>query len=306
MRRRIVSLIPSATEIVCALGLESELVGRSHECDWPPAVLRLPVLTAPRFEPRAGSAAIDRAVRSVLAEALSIYRVDAEMLQRLEPDVIVTQSQCEVCAASERDVIAAVAEWRGRAPGIVSLNPRRLADVWDDIVRVAEALEVPDRGRALVGRLGERCAAIAERARAAEGRPRVACVEWLEPLMAAANWTPELVEMAGGANLFGEAGGHSPTLEFEAVVAAEPEVIVVAPCGFDMARTASELHLLADRPGWPRLGCVREGRVYLADGNQYLNRPGPRLVESLEILAEVTHPEAFRFGHEGRGWRRAL
>ena len=302
--QRIVSLIPSATEIVCALGLESNLVGRSHECDFPDSVRRLPVCTEPKFNPEGSSYEIDQRVKAILQEALSVYRVDAEKLRGLRPDLIVTQSQCEVCAVNLRDVERVVCEWMASRPRIVSLAPGALADVWADIRRVAEALGVPERGADLLARIESRMAAIAERARALADRPTVACIEWIEPLMAAGNWMPELVEMAGGVNLFGEAGKHSPWMEFAQLQDQDPDVILIAPCGFDINRTRQELPTLTQGPSWPSLKAVRGGRVFVADGNQYFNRPGPRLVESLEILAELLHPRTFQFGREGAGWQR--
>lgn len=301
---RVVSLISSATEIVCALGCEETLVGRSHECDFPPSVTRLPVCTAPKFNVQGSSREIDRDVRILLRDSLSVYRVDADKLAELEPDVIVTQAQCEVCAVSLRDVERAVCKWLRACPKLVSLVPNALADVWDDIGRVADALGVPDRGVELVGKLRSRVDAIDSRAKGLPHRPTVACVEWIDPLMAAGNWMPELVELAGGVNLFGEAGKHSPWMTLEQLVAADPEVIVVQPCGFDIERSRVELPALAGRSEWQGLRAVRGGRVFLTDGNQFFNRPGPRLVESLEILAELLHPEAFHFGHEGTGWQR--
>jgi iron complex transport system substrate-binding protein len=301
---RVVSLIASATEIVCALGFEDALVGRSHECDYPPSVRRLPVCTGPKFTVEGTSAEIDRDVKALLRESLSVYRVDAERLRELEPDVIVTQAQCEVCAVSLRDVERAVCSWLSACPKLVSLTPNGLADVWEDVWRVADALDARGRGDDLVQHLQTRIEAIAAIARALPERPAVACVEWIEPLMAAGNWTPELVELAGGVNLFGEAGKHAPWMTWEQLVARDPDVILILPCGFDIPRSRRDLHVLTGRAEWPRLRAVRGGRVFLADGNQFFNRPGPRLVESLEILAEALHPEAFTFGHEGAGWQR--
>ena len=302
---RIVSLIASATEIVCALGFEDQLVGRSHECDFPESVKRLPTCTEPKFNIHGTSAEIDDRVKSLLRQALSIYRVDADKLRQLRPDVIVTQVQCEVCAVSLKDVEQAVCSWLDSRPTIVSLAPNQLADVWADIRRVAEALGAAERGEALVGRLQQRMADIAHRsAGGSPARPTVACIEWLDPLMSAGNWMPELVTMAGGELLFGVAGKHSPRLAWEQFCAADPEVILVMPCGWDIGKSRQELRVLAQKPEWPRLRAVREGRVYLADGNQFFNRPGPRLLESLEILAEVLHPETFAFGDEGTGWQR--
>jgi iron complex transport system substrate-binding protein len=301
---RIVSLIASATEIVCALGFEDQLVGRSHECDYPPSVKRLPVCTAPKLNVHASSAEIDRQVKTLVERALAVYDVDAPLLERLEPDVIVTQSQCEVCAVSLRDVERAVCSWLQRCPRLVSLKPDALADVWRDIEDVATALDAPDRGAELVERLKARMAMVAEKARGQAERPRVACVEWVEPLMAAGNWVPELVELAGGVNLFGVAGKHAPWMTWEQLVEADPDAIVFMPCGYDIQRTRQDVPLLEAKPGWGGLKAVRSGRVYVTDGNQYLNRPGPRLAESLEILAEVLHPGAFCYHHEGTGWQK--
>ncbi len=300
---RIVSLISSATEIVCALGYQEHLVGRSHECDYPPGVTRLPVCTAPKVNPDERSREIDRAVKTILADALSVYRVHVDQLKQLRPDVVITQTQCEVCAVSLRDVEQALCGWVGSRPRVVSLEPNRLADVWEDIVRVAEALGDARIGKRLVERLRARMGAVAAQACASEPRPTVACIEWIDPLMAAGNWMPELVEMAGGKNLFGEAGKHSPWMTWEELREKDPDVIVVQPCGFDIPRSRQEMPALAGKPGWAGLRAVRNGRVYLADGNQYFNRPGPRLVESLEILAEIFHPNRIRLGYQGSGWQ---
>jgi iron complex transport system substrate-binding protein len=300
---RVVSLIASSTEIVSALGFEDMLVGRSHECDWPRSVLWLPAVSRPAFATAGTSRAVDLALKERLARALSVYEVDAALLKRLAPDLIITQTQCEVCAVSPADVERAVCELTDRPARILALEPNGLDDVWTDIRRVAEALGAPERGDELVARLRARVEEVQRRA-AGRTRPRVAVVEWIEPLMAAGNWMPELIELAGGTNLFGEARKHSPWTTWDALLAADPDVILVSPCGFGIARTRLEMPALAERPGWAALSAVRAGRVYLADGNAYFHRPGPRLVESLEILAEILHPDAFRFGHEGRGWVR--
>jgi iron complex transport system substrate-binding protein len=287
---------------VCALGQEAALVGRSHECDWPPSVRGLPAVSRPAFSTSGSSRAVDLALKDRLRRALSVYEVDAELLKRLRPDLIITQTQCEVCAVSPADVERAVCELTDRPARILALEPNGLADVWMDIRRVAEALGVSAAGDALVARLGERVAAIERRAAGLPDRPRVAVVEWIEPLMAAGNWMPELVALAGGLNLFGEARRHSPWMTWEALRDSDPDVILVSPCGFDLRRTAEEMGPLTSAAAWRDLRAVRAGRVYLADGNAYFHRPGPRLVESLEILAETLHPGAFDFGHEGRGW----
>jgi iron complex transport system substrate-binding protein len=285
---RIVSLIASATEIVHALGLGASQVGRSHECDFPPEVHTLPVCTKPGFSLDGTSADIDRRVKEKLATALSVYEVFEDVLERLAPTHIVTQTQCEVCAVSLKDVERALARSVSSQPMLVSLEPNALADVWQDIQRVADACEIRDRGRTLVNDLRQRMHAISCLAKKGT-RKRVACIEWQQPLMAAGNWVPELVEMAGGENLFGIAGAHSPWMSFEQLAAADPDVIVVTPCGYDLKRTREEMYWLTENPSWKDL----RAEVYLADGNQFMNRPGPRVVESLQIFAEILHPNLF-------------
>ncbi|HSR58713.1 MAG TPA: cobalamin-binding protein, partial [Candidatus Binataceae bacterium] len=264
MPHRIVTLLPSATEIVCALGFEEQIVGRSHECDYPAAVKRLPALTEPKFKPEGTSAEIDERVKSIVRDALSVYRVDAGKLRELHPDTIVTQSQCEVCAVSESDVEAAVSEWIGTRPRIVSLAPYSLDDVFADMQRVGEALGAMERGAKLVHDLQARCASIAAKAAQLAKRPTIACIEWIDPMMAAGNWMPELVAMAGGTNLFGTAGEHSPWMKFDELAAADPDVILIAPCGFAMPRTFEELPELQKDPRWTRLGAVRGGKAFVA------------------------------------------
>ena len=302
MSHRIVSLIASATEIVCALGFERELVGRSHECDYPAFVSRLPTCSSSKVAVGAASRAIDDQVRTIVSEGLSVYRVNPGFLNRLAPTVIITQTQCEVCAVSLRDVEEAVCELVTSQPVIVSLEPMSLGDVWEDIRSVASALGDPGRGDDLVTSLTDRLQGIRTRTEPLRTRPSIACIEWIDPLMSAANWMPELVECAGGRNLFGEPGKHSGYFDFDQLAAADPDVIAVLPCGFDIERTCREMPPLATHPGWAELAAVRNGRVFVTDGNQYFNRPGPRVVESAEILAEILHPELFDFGHRGTGW----
>jgi iron complex transport system substrate-binding protein len=300
---RIVSLLPSSTEIVCALGLREQLVGRSHECDFPPGVEALPIISDSKFVPHGSSREIHNNVEAILRDALSVYLVHEEALKEAAPTHIITQTQCEVCAVSLKDVEAAVCKVLPGSPKIVALEPNSLQDVLRDFQRVADALDVPERGRELVAKTTARMWAIAERAKDL-ARPRVATVEWIDPLMAAGNWVPTQIEMAGGRNLFGEAGKHSPWMDFETLYKANPDVILVMPCGFGINKARSELAGLIARPGWNELKAVRRGKVYIADGHQFFNRPGPRLAESLEILAEILHPQVFEFGHDGHGWVR--
>jgi iron complex transport system substrate-binding protein len=282
-------------------------VGRSHECDFPAEILALPICTSPAFPTDGSSAEIDQRVKQRVADALSVYEVSREVLDELQPTHVITQTQCRVCAVSLEDVERALTGWVTSRPKLVALEPNALADIWSDIQRVAVSCGVPERGEqaleALQGTMGE----ISARACHSPRRPRVACIEWHEPLMAAGNWVPELVEMAGAVNLFGQAGAHSPArsawMNWAQLMEADPDVIVSMPCGFDLARTCAEMYWLTNRPEWPKLRAVQTGQVYLADGNQYFNRPGPRIVESLRILAEILHPEAFEPALQGAAWR---
>jgi iron complex transport system substrate-binding protein len=303
-KQRVVSLLPSATEIVCALGAADRLVGRSHECDYPLEICALPAVTSAKLDPHAGSAEIDRQVKNLLQDAVSIYQIDVARLKELKPDLILTQAQCEVCAVSLPEVETAVGEWTGRRPGIISLSPNRLADIWTDIGQVAAALDLADHGREVLRGLKNRMVNIIEKSCVVKERPRVACIEWIEPLMGAGNWVPELVDLAGGANVAGAAGKHSDWLKWEALRELDPEIIIALPCGFDLARTRAEMTSLTSRADWPKLRAVKNHRVYITDGNQYFNRPGPRIVESLEILAEIIHGDRFHFGHRGQGWEK--
>ena len=291
---RIVSLISSATEIVDALGMTGHLVGRSHECDYPETVKALPVCTRPRIPIEADSAEIDRLVKDSARSAISIYDVFADVIDELRPTHILTQVQCEVCAVSLRDVEAAFSRGMKHQPAVVSLQPDSLEGIWSDVRRVAAALSIAKRGERLVGDLIDRMPRAVR-----EPGITVACIEWMEPLMAAGNWTPELIELAGGRNLFGEAGKHSPWMTWEQLVAADPDVTVIAPCGFDLARTEQEIHFMTGRPGWSAL----RARKYIADGNQYFNRPGPRVVETHRILCEMLHPDRYPPSLCGIAWR---
>jgi len=299
---RIASLLPSLTEIACALGCRESLVARSHECDFPKGVDELPALTAPNFEAEGSSREIDDRVRQLVRDGLSVYRVEIEQLRELSPDVILTQDQCEVCAASLADVEQALADWMGKKPVVLSLAPRTLGDVWRDIERIGVALGRREAGRAYARRLAKDVASIAKRSEEIGSRPKVACIEWIDPTMAAGNWMPELVHAAGGENLFGESGEPSPDIGWETIAQSGAEVMVVMPCGFDLDRVAAEMPLLEKQPGWNELPAVREGRIYITDGNQYFNRSGPRLLESLQIMAEILHPEVFSFGREA-AWK---
>ncbi|MDP3921330.1 MAG: cobalamin-binding protein [Candidatus Omnitrophota bacterium] len=302
---RIVSLIPSSTEIVHALGCGDQLVGRSHECDFPAVVKSLPTCSEPKINIEGTSREIDDRVKETVSDSGSVYRIDAKALKALEPNVIITQDHCEVCAVSLKDVENAVCDWADDAkPEIVTLLPNNLEDVWSGIRRIAGALKVKDRGDDLINSYRERMQAISQKAKSIGGHPRVACLEWLDPLMAGGNWIPELLALLGAEDLFGRPGEHSPWMKWEELVGQDPDVIVVLPCGWGIEKSRLEMAAVTQKAEWKKLKAVRTGRVFLTDGNQYFNRPGPRLVESLEIFAEILYPEKFSFGHEGTGWQR--
>jgi iron complex transport system substrate-binding protein len=301
---RLLPLLSSATEIVHALGLGKFQIGRSHECDFPPEVLSLPVCSHPSFPVDGNSEEIDQLVKKRLSHALSVYELNSQQIAELKPTHIITQTQCKVCAVSLDDVEKALqADLRTEAR-IIPLEAFSLGDVWQDIRRVGRECGVAEAGEDLIATLKSRMEAIEMRCGKSSGRPTVAAIEWLDPLMAAGNWVPELIQMANGKNLFGLAGQHSPWMEWREVLDTDPDVLIALPCGFDLARTRLEAEGLRKRVGWNELKAVRSGRIFLCDGNQFMNRPGPRLVESLQIFAEILHPELFLPTFEGTGWER--
>lgn len=310
---RIVSLLASATEMVAALGCLDQMVGRSHECDYPPEVLSLPTVSSPQIMTNTSSAEIDAQIKQrvqagVATEdaaltALSIYAIDIEQLQALQPDVIFTQNQCEVCAVSERDVTRAVQYLTGLEPRIVSLSPYRLSDVWEDVLRVGQALHRRTQAEQLVQGYQQRLDAVQTTTSQFGFLPRVTILEWLDPLMGSGNWTPELVAYAGGENVFGEVGQHSPWISWEELQTADPDVLVLAPCGYGIERTLEDLSILQRHPIWQTLQAVRNNRVYAIDGNQYLNRSGPRLVESAELLGKVLWGKQLAITVDDGGWK---
>ncbi|MFQ5667350.1 MAG: cobalamin-binding protein [Candidatus Binatia bacterium] len=293
---KIASLLPSATEIVCALGLGDALVGISHECDYPPEVVGRPILTEAKVDARRDSATIDAAIRQLVRDGLSVYRLKTDVLERLRPDLIVTQEQCEVCAVSYRDVVAATRQLLSQPATIVSLKPSRLDDIFDDVQRVADAAQRSEAGVELVAQLRARIEAIRLRATSVQSRPRVACIEWMEPLMVAGNWVPELVELGGGSCKMVSPGSRSPTVSWDDLLTAAPDVIIIMPCGFKLPQTQRDLPRLTTQPQWCQLPAVRNRRVYAVDGNAYLNRPGPRIAESAELLAGLIQPGVFAAG----------
>jgi iron complex transport system substrate-binding protein len=285
---RIVSLLPSATEIVCALGLRDQLVGVTHECDYPQSVQSLPRVTRTLIPVDVPSGEIDRLVSEQLKTTKALYQLDLQLLKELQPDVIVTQSLCDVCAVSPNEVQTALAQLPG-TPRVVNLEPQSLDGLFEAIRQVASAVGVcaDDTIRRLRGRVE----AVAMRSAGVSERPRVTFLEWLDPPFSSGHWNPELVRIAGGIEGLGKEGQPSRRLRWDEVSAWQPDVIVIACCGFTIERTCQDLAGTYATAGWQELPAVRSGRVYVADGSHYFNRPGPRLIESLELLAHAIHPD---------------
>lgn len=290
---RVCSLLPSATEIAFALGLGDSVVAVTHECDYPPEAKSKPIVVKSLVDAAtASSAEIDRSIGERLRGGKGIYAIDLPRFLEASPDLILTQQLCDVCAVDYDEVVAA-ARALERSPKIVSLTPTVLADVLRDIERVGEAAGREREAAALVARLKARIAAVRERTSSCSDRPRVACIEWLDPVYNAGHWVPEMVELAGGIDGLGKKGEPSAKIPWDGVVQSAPEVIVLLPCGFEIERTLKEIDLLKRLPGWSDLPAVREGEVFAVNGSAYFNRPGPRLVEGLELLARLIHPKLF-------------
>jgi iron complex transport system substrate-binding protein len=289
--RRVVSLLPSATEMVHFAGAAETLVGVTHECDHPPGVERLPKLTSSRIDPTLSGAEIDAEVNRLVTDDESLYALDADLLEGLAPDLVITQGLCDVCAVSTSLVEEAISNLRIR-PELVVLNPTSLEDVLDDSVRIGAALGREEKAKREVSLLRGRLDEV-ERAVAGLARPKVGCIEWLDPPFSAGHWVPVMVRIAGGRELFAGPGERSVRLDWETVFEAEPEVLVLMPCGFDAARAAEEARTLPGLPGWADLPAVKNGRVWVVDANSFFSRPAPRLVEGVEILARILHPGTF-------------
>ena len=301
MKKRVLSLLSSTTEVVYALGCEDQLVGRSHECDYPPAVITLPICTEPKFNVDGSSIEVDGQVKSILQNALSVYYINEDLLKELKPDIILTQSQCEVCAVSEKDVKGVVKNITGINPDIISVEPNSVKDIFKDIKIIAEALNVVDKGADLIGFMKNRIRTL-KKSYDDKLELTVAAIEWIDPLMAAGNWVPELIEMAGGINLFGEAGKHSPWMEYKDLIENDPDNIIIMPCGYNIQKSIIEIDSLIKQKGWKEINAVQNDKVYITDGNQFFNRPGPRIIESLEILIEIFHNDKTDFKHIDSGW----
>jgi len=306
---RIVSLLPAATEWVSVFGGAEDLVGRSHECDYPESVQDVPVVTAPTYESDGDSAAIDDAVQGQLQEGLSLYEVDLERLRALEPDLIVTQDQCEVCAVSLPELETQLEDWTGSTPEVVSMRPQTLKEILDEALRLARAMDALEAGMEVLANLETGLRVLrdeigVDRSTNPQSLPSVACVEWLEPFMVAGHWMPDVVEMAGGRPVLGTAGELTRPVEWDDVREIDPDVFAVIPCGFTIEETRRDLHYLTGRPGWREMSAVQSQRVALLDGNAYFNRPGPRLYRAIEVLASVLHPEQLRPDPPVADWER--
>lgn len=302
--RRIVSMLASGTELVCALGLGERLVGRSHECDFPAWVRMLPEVSRPTFEIGGSSREIDENVRRKLRANEPLYWVDEARLLELAPDLLITQTHCEVCAVSPADFVHRTPAKLERKP-VVALSGGTIADILDGFQQVAQAVGRPERGQQLVTALKAKLDLVRERTKDLP-RPSVVCLEWIEPPFAMGNWGPELVELAGGHNLLGAPNQHSTSVAFAAVREADPEVLIIAPCGFGLERASAELDLITSQPGFAELRAAKTGRVFVADGNLYFNRSSPSLFETPEILAEMLHPAHFPPRHRHSAWQQVM
>ena len=291
---KIVSLLPSATEIVCQLGLGDQLVGVTHECDYPPFVQQLPKVTKTLIPHQATSREIDALVRERLQTQAALYSLDLPVLQRLQPDLLVTQALCDVCAVAEAEVNEAACSLPGQ-PRVVNLEPMRLSEVLDGIQLVADAAGIPKKAIEVIAGLQQRVDRIIEGNRTLTHRPRVVLLEWIDPPFTAGHWSPELVRMAGGVEGLGREGERSRTMAWDEILQFDPDFLIVACCGFNVERTLLDIPILTQYPGYHDLNCVRQNQVFVIDGNAYFSRPGPRLVDSLELLAHTLHPNIHPF-----------
>jgi iron complex transport system substrate-binding protein len=290
MTKRIVSFLPAATEMVYALGLDDRLVGVSHECDFPLVAKHKPAVVRPALELASlGPRDIDNAVVQQLHSGASMYAVDETLLRDLAPELILTQDLCQVCAPSGNEITRLLTSLDTR-PDVLYFTPKTLADVWSDLRALADRTGTRDRAERIIADGEQRIAAVAERVSRATDRPRVFFAEWVDPIYCAGHWIPEMIELAGGIDPLARPGGESVRVDWSDVVASAPDVVIVAPCGFSAEAAAEQIPLLAQRPGWDDLPAVRNGRVYPVDANAFFARPGPRLVDGIELLARLLHP----------------
>jgi len=287
---RIVSLLPSATEILFALGLDREIVGVSHECDFPPRARTKPVVIHSRIPRDAAPAEIDRLVSEYVHRGESLYAVDVEILESLAPDLIVTQDLCHVCAASPDDLATALARFE-RRPEVLCLNPQDLGDVWRDILWVGEEACRGPQAEAVVQEIGARLGALEQQLPQSADRPRVAFLEWLQPFYTGGHWVPEMIQVAGGVDALGKVRTPSVRVQLQSIVEAEPEILLIAPCGYSAQQARDEYRSMDLPEQWQAMPAVRNGRVYALEANSYFSRPGPRLITGIEAIAKLLHPD---------------
>ena len=299
---RIISLISSATEIICSLGCSDFLVGISHECDYPETIIDLPVCSEPRFNVDGSSIEVDNQVKSLLQEALSIYRIKENKISELKPDIIITQSQCNVCAVSLDDVQNALKKNLKINPQIISLEPNNLNDVWMDIKKLGNKLNKKVAADEIVNSINDEILHL-KKHNHSKSDINVACIEWIDPLMFAGNWVPEIVDIAGGKDLFGLKGRHSSWSNYSELYKKNPDKIVFMPCGYNIDKTKIEIEILYKKREWMELKAVKSGNIYIADGSQYFNRPGPRLLDSIKIMNDIIF-DRDRYGFLGKGWEK--
>jgi iron complex transport system substrate-binding protein len=301
--KKIVTLIPSATEIVAFLGKKDLIVGRSHECDYPQDLNKVIKLTSPKINVDGTSGEIHKQINTILENSLSVYKVDIKELKKLEPDVVITQAHCEVCAVSLSEVKEIVTKHLNKKTKIISLEPNTLGEVFDDIKKVAIGLNLDQKMiENLIKPLEQRVKDIQIKS-SKQKKKTVACIEWIDPLMAAGNWIPEMVKISGGVDVFGKSGKDSHWINFDEIENYDPEIIIFLPCGYNIEKTKDEVkNLLAKESKWNNLKAFKNKNFFVVDGNQFFNRPGPRLVESVEIYAEIIHPSLFKFNHQQIVW----
>ena len=298
---RIVSLLPSTTEIICELGLEKQLVARSHECNQSEYIRSLPAITSPEIKPNQSSRIIHCDVQYLVENGLSVYKIDGITLEKLNPDLILTQDHCEVCAASLHDVEKAVQTYCSPHTQVVSVAPDTIEEILGSILTIGGAANVPKIAATLVDDLTIRFDIIRQ---TMHGLPKkeVITIEWLDPLMTGGNWIPELVELAGGESHLAESGKHSPIIEWQQILDTDPEKLFIMPCGYTIEQTKHEMDRLTSKGGWQNLKAVKNDEIFLLDGNRFFNRPGPGIYDSARILGEINHPELFKPLYKNDGW----